>query len=358
MDLAYRDFKAALSLEPGNSEAAQRLSQFASKPRLSRALAADKNTTIARRNVNASVPATPSQRTVGGRRRAKGTNIWEGVRKRELLRSGAHSGWLLAHKDPSLARTAARTLGTTLKPSRRRQRPQRRGHTAPSQGGGLLGATRRPRTGVSTAGGSSSRRSSTRMKPFVGITTGKLVDPRTALSASSWLDPQAHDSFEAIGAGGGSDTGAGADWHPEVSMSPTRRSPGSGSAAEGKRFSFQGAAGGHRGSISTLGGSFPPIRGGDATGAGGGRTRGAAATGKWGLGRLRAPPMRQCPSPVVALTSQWREHSMEDIRAEVLPQRPGAEWLDDVLNEERDYRTVYFEKSAAFAKKTAGKKFV
>ena len=133
-------------------------------------------------------------------------------------------------------------------------------------------------------------------------------------------------------------------------MSPTRRSPGGG-AGDRKRFTFGGGSTGHRGSASTLGGSFPPIRGGDATGSGGG-------TGKWGLGRLRAPPIRQCPSPVVAQTSQWREHSMEDIRAEVLPQRPGAEWFEDVLGEERDYRTVYFEKSAAFAKKTAGKKFV
>lgn len=57
-------------------------------------------------------------------------------------------------------------------------------------------------------------------------------------------------------------------------------------------------------------------------------------------------------SPVVELTTQWKELSMDEIRAEVLPRRPEAQRLQSVLDVDTDYRTMYFEKAVAYVKKT------
>ena len=352
MDLAYRDFQAALKLEPGNAQAAERLSAFNVPPAKSTALTTGVRSSLRRRQRNASVPSAPSRRQVGGRRRRPG-NIWEESRKRELVRSGAHSGWLMAQQGRGASRGG-------------------RGGIIPMSGSLNLGATRTTNRTASRAAGDAAVRSSGRRRrsgnpnaldglpasrrPFVGMVTGAVVDPTVALRASSWLDPTGEgDGDEPEAAGLAAVPGAPGDgqsqWRPGLSVEAPL-APDMGTADP--RPSLMSTASSSRVSRSAGDAGFPPITptGGASMSGGGSLT--------WGLGRLRSSGggagSGRAMSPVVKLTSQWRDKSMADIRAEVIPQRPQQAFLAGVMDEEVDYKTAYFEKAAAFAKKSAAKK--
>lgn len=370
-DFAYKDFRRALQLDPNNLEAAKRLQHFGAPPGVSDALVQTKVDTLTLRTRSAAAPRLAAQRPMGGRR-GPYSNIWDGVRQRELERSGALTGWLESDGRPRPRvtipdRDRGRKAATPTW-SGAGQSPRRRAASAPSTGMGL-GLTLSPSASPSPS-------TTPRVDYGFGYTAGLASPMLTRARAAAGGDSEADRANAAIALAARGDV-AGVLAHNTSWLTPEG---GGGGGRPSSRASSRYGGGGSSvggGSSSSRGrrsehGSFPPIATTPRS-----SSMGAASTTGWAqaLGlRVRSAGgtlQRQRPGAIrygataaagdsaggTVFTAGFRAHdgghaSMHQIRSALVPRRPGASWVTTAVATRADLRSEYYAKSKPYATKS------